>query len=218
MPEKIRHEHGKREDSTLSRKSTGSKRGVTPPKSKLKAEVELKHNEETVKIQDLGDEQTDQDPLEEVAEANQPPDAAEESDKIADDSEMEKADDDARASENGDTLEPRREYAVITPMEDGEFDIKEFPPKLSGYIDVFDAPDLRKLTNDYPVENLHGVLENVKATLGGYEEHTTNCERMLADLRHKMKNVKDNIHYSVQKNSFELRPGKEQILFSFAFT
>lgn len=90
----------------------------------------------------------------------------------------------------------------ITPE---NFNVKEFNTNLTEFIRTLDDPRYSTVDEDYPVDELVKVVDMVSTSVKDYRNHAHNATVQLEDLREAMRNIKENLHFSVSRQAMDLR-------------
>ncbi|KAK3764454.1 hypothetical protein RRG08_020362 [Elysia crispata] len=93
----------------------------------------------------------------------------------------------------------------ITP---DNFNVKEFNTNLTEFIRTLDDPRYSSVDEDYPVDELVKVVGMVSTSVKDYRSHAHNATVQLEDLREAMRNIKENLHFSVSRQAMDLRAGE----------
>ncbi|GFR82545.1 hypothetical protein ElyMa_000629800 [Elysia marginata] len=95
----------------------------------------------------------------------------------------------------------------ITPE---NFNVKEFNTNLTEFIRTLDDPRYSSVDEDYPVDELVKVVDMVSTSVKDYRSHAHNATVQLEDLREAMRNIKENLHFSVSRQAMDLRAESDQ--------
>lgn len=127
-------------------------------------------------------------------------------------SEKEDSEEPENVNGNSDVKENDKKWAERSKDEDG-YNIRSFNDNILEFTEIFDSDRYRNVDENYPVEDLMNVVAQISNTIEEFKQQTQNSQQQLEGLRTKMKQVKENIQFSVSRKAFEIRTGKKiQIL------
>ncbi|KAH3865875.1 hypothetical protein DPMN_028919 [Dreissena polymorpha] len=88
------------------------------------------------------------------------------------------------------------------------FTLEKFNDVVDNFSDVFSSHKYTNITDEYPVEDLVTLVNDVTGKIEEYKQQTITSQRHLEDLRGRMHEVKRRIQENVQKKSNAIRMGK----------
>ncbi|XP_061190143.1 death domain-containing protein 1-like [Saccostrea echinata] len=199
-----RHDHGGGHGSTKTTKrpsSSSKSRTTVIPKDKEKESIA------TVKsVNEAAEEsgETENVTTEEVPNGVKTEDEKAESEDNIDDTkngeESESVNDEPDVQEKDD----QDRWAEKSKDDEG-FNIRSFNDNILEFTEIFDSDRYRNVDSNYPVEDLMGVVSQISNTIEEFKQQTQNSQQQLEGLRMKMKQVKENIQFSVSRKAFEIR-------------
>ncbi|XP_059140663.1 death domain-containing protein 1-like isoform X1 [Physella acuta] len=98
----------------------------------------------------------------------------------------------------------KREYkrSSVTPS---NFNVREFNSNMGEFIRTLDDPRYSQVDLDYPVDDLVSVVGMVTKSVNDYRMHTSDTQDQLEHLRDTMRNIRENLHFSVTRQAMDLR-------------
>lgn len=88
------------------------------------------------------------------------------------------------------------------------YNIKSFNDTILEYSDVFESDKFNTINEDFPVDELISFVNVISGTIEVFKQQSQDSQKQLEGLCSKMRQVKENIHYSITKKQIELTPGK----------
>lgn len=88
------------------------------------------------------------------------------------------------------------------------YNIMSFNDTILEYSDVFESDKFNTVNEDFPVDELISFVNVISGTIEKFKQQSQDSQKQLESLCSKMRQVKENIHYSITKKQIELTPGK----------
>jgi hypothetical protein len=88
------------------------------------------------------------------------------------------------------------------------YNIMSFNDTILEYSDVFESDKFNTVNEDFPVDELISFVNIISGTIEEFKQQSQDSQKQLEGLCSKMRQVKENIHYSITKKQIELTPGK----------
>lgn len=85
------------------------------------------------------------------------------------------------------------------------FTLETFNDKMDSFSNVFSSAKFTNVTDDYPVDEIVDVVNDVKEKIDEYKQQTLTSQRHLSALRERMHDVKERIQNNVQQKSNAIR-------------
>lgn len=93
-------------------------------------------------------------------------------------------------------------------LEPEVFTLEKFNNTMDSFSDIFSQNKFTNVTDDYPVEDLVTLVNDVTKSIEEYKEQTLTSQRHLDELQGRMRDVKERIQTSVQKKTNAIRMSK----------
>lgn len=201
-----RHDHGGGHGSTKTSKrpSSSAKKRTVPPEDK---EEEVIASVQSVNEINGNSRESEENGITEEEEATnglRPEEGTTEAEDTA-----KRDEDDAKPevtiTDQEDNANDDRELWAEKSREDDGFNIRSFNDNILEFTEIFDSDRYKNVDEDYPVEDLIGVVAQISNTIEEFKQQTQNSQQQLEGLRMKMKQVKENIQFSVSRKAFDIR-------------
>lgn len=208
-----RHDHGGGHGSTKTSKrpSSSAKKRTVPPEDK---EEEVIASVQSVNEINGNSRESEENGITEEEEATnglRPEEGTTEAEDTA-----KRDEDDAKPevtiTDQEDNANDDRELWAEKSREDDGFNIRSFNDNILEFTEIFDSDRYKNVDEDYPVEDLIGVVAQISNTIEEFKQQTQNSQQQLEGLRMKMKQVKENIQFSVSRKAFDIRTGKTSLM------
>lgn len=98
--------------------------------------------------------------------------------------------------------------APPSPRQQDGFILEKFNHTVDTFADAFASQKFTNVTDDYPVDELVRVVNDVTHTIEEYKQHTLSSQRHLEELRVRMRDVKERIQNNIQQNNNVIRMSK----------
>jgi hypothetical protein len=200
-----RHDHGGGHGSTKSTKrpSSSAKRRTVP--SPTVEESKAPENSENESKQESR-EREENVPTDEVPNGLTKEEEKDEREQNV--NENENSEEPEVVNDNSEVKENDTKWAERSKEDDG-YNIRSFNDNILEFTEIFDSDRYQNVDENYPVEDLMKVVGQISNTIEEFKQQTQNSQQQLEGLRKKMKQVKENIQFSVSRKAFEIRTGRK---------
>lgn len=209
-----RHDHGGGHGSTKTSKrpSSSAKKRTAPPEDKEEEVIASVQSVNEINGNSResggGNDITDEEEVTNGLKAEEGTSEAEDTAKRDEDD----AKPEVTITEPEDSANEDRELWAEKSREDDGFNIRSFNDNILEFTEIFDSDRYKNVDEDYPVEDLIGVVAQISNTIEEFKQQTQNSQQQLEGLRMKMKQVKENIQFSVSRKAFDIRTGKKSLM------
>lgn len=208
-----RHDHGGSHGSTKTSKrpSSSAKKRTAPAEDKEEeviASVQSVNEINGNSRESGGNDITDEEEVTNGLKAEEGTSEAEDTAKRDEDD----AKPEVTITEPEDSANDDRELWAEKSREDDGFNIRSFNDNILEFTEIFDSDRYKNVDEDYPVEDIIGVVAQISNTIEEFKQQTQNSQQQLEGLRMKMKQVKENIQFSVSRKAFDIRTGKKSLM------
>lgn len=98
--------------------------------------------------------------------------------------------------------------ALPSPKQPDGFILENFHNTVDTFTDIFSSQKFTNVTDDYPVDELVRVVNDVTNKIEAYKQQTLSSQRHLEELRMRMRDVKERIQNNIQQNNNAIRMSK----------